>query len=107
MFLRVSSYGCGLLRMERPHGLQASVVGYDVSQDTPSVADQEICEALATKLDAAAFIEGPLGQRYQIAGRFYLTAWQRPAFDDFDVDFLLQGIERTVLALHHIRLVDR
>jgi signal transduction histidine kinase len=78
---------------------------YDVMQRRRLQSSQRMNEILAATLGAEAFITVPLHSHHQAIGRLYLT--RRRAFDPSDVHFLLQVIEHTMPAIHHIRLVDR
>jgi signal transduction histidine kinase len=78
---------------------------YDVVQRRRLQNSQRLNEILAATRDAEAFVAVPLYSHRQAIGQLYLT--RRRAFDPSVVLFLLQVIEHTMPAIHHIRLVDR
>jgi signal transduction histidine kinase len=78
---------------------------YDVTQGRRLESNPRTNELLAATLEADAFVAVPLHYHRQAIGRLYLI--RRRAFDPSDVDFLLQVIEHTMPAIHHIRLVDQ
>jgi signal transduction histidine kinase len=58
-------------------------------------------------LDAGAFITVPLSFPELTGARLYLTTGRPRAFDQSDVDFLVQVCEHTIPVLHNIQLVDQ
>jgi signal transduction histidine kinase len=80
---------------------------YDVVTRTRTAEARELIEALAATLDARSFVAMPLRYHSAAAGRLYLTSTRRDAFDDSDVDFLLQVINHFTPVIENIRLVDR
>ena len=78
---------------------------YDVVRRRRVQANQQVNELLSSTLAAEDFVTVPLHNHRQLIGRLYLI---RPrAFGPLDLDFLLQVIEHTMPAIHHIRLVDQ
>jgi signal transduction histidine kinase len=78
---------------------------YDVMRQQRVEGNEQVIELLATTLEAEAFVSVPLHYQRQAIGRLYLIG--RKAFDPSDVEFLLEVIEPTMTAIHHIRLVDQ
>jgi signal transduction histidine kinase len=64
-------------------------------------------EAVATILDAMAFVTVPLSSPDLHGGRLYITAGRRGVFDQDDVEFLLLVIDHTIPVLQNIKLVDQ
>ncbi|PYV86370.1 MAG: hypothetical protein DMG05_19950 [Acidobacteria bacterium] len=87
--------------------LGTSYYAYDVTKGKRSVEGKEACEAVAVTLDANSFVTVPLRFRSQSVGRLYLTTRRRYAFNDSDVDFLLQVIDHVMPVIDNIRLVDQ
>jgi signal transduction histidine kinase len=86
---------------------KARVEVFDIKQGRRIPADVQLSDSLVTMLDAKAFITVPLASPSGTGGRLYLTAGRRGAFDQSDVDFLLQVFDHTLPALHNIQLVDQ
>jgi signal transduction histidine kinase len=80
---------------------------YDVISRARVDERSGVIMALAATLDAESFVVVPLRYRNGVAGRLYLTSARRDAFDDSDVDFLLQVINHFTPVIENIRLVDR
>jgi signal transduction histidine kinase len=78
---------------------------YDVMRRQCVEGNEWANEILAATLEAVAFVTVPLHYHRQAIGRLYLI--RRRAFEPSDVDFLIQVIEHTMPAIHHIRLVDQ
>ncbi len=79
----------------------------DLGRGTWSTADEGRSEAIATMLDAMAFITVPLFSSDLFSGRLYITAGRRGVFDPEDVEFLLLVFEQTIPLLQNINLVDQ
>jgi len=68
--------------------------------------EREVSERLATTLEARSFITVPLQYRTQFAGRIYFTR-TRAAFNESDLNFLLQVVKHIMPVIENMRLVDR
>jgi len=79
----------------------------DLGRGTRRAADERSSEAVATVLDAMAFITVPLSSPDLLGGRLYITAGRRGVFDPEDVEFLLLVFEQTIPMLQNINLVDQ
>jgi signal transduction histidine kinase len=78
---------------------------YDVVRRRRVHGNRQMTERLSSTLAAEDFVTVPLHYRRQLMGRLYLI--RSRAFAPSDLDFLLQVIEHTMPAIHHIRLVDQ
>ena len=63
--------------------------------------------ALSSLLDAKSLVTVPLRHPNQTVGRLYLTAQRRRAFDQSDIEFLIQVADYLMPVIDSIRLVDR
>ncbi|HEU5090327.1 MAG TPA: histidine kinase, partial [Roseiflexaceae bacterium] len=68
---------------------------------------RELAGALAASFDAASFMSAPLRSHQAVIGRLYLIAARAQAFNDGDLDFLVQVLAQFMPAIENIRLVDR
>jgi signal transduction histidine kinase len=94
----------------KPHvwwSIHARVRAYEVATRARTAESPEVSKAVAAMLDAGSFVAVPLRHQHSVTGRIYLTATRRDAFDDSDVDFLLQVINHFTPVIENIRLVDR
>jgi signal transduction histidine kinase len=80
---------------------------YDIVTRARIDESSDVSAALAATLDAGSFVAVPLRYHNALIGRLYLAARRRDAFDDSDVDFLLQVIAHFTSVIENIRLVDR
>jgi hypothetical protein len=86
---------------------KASAEVIDVGRGARRASDERRSEAIATMLDAMAFITVPLSSPGLHGGRLYMTAGRRGVFDQEDVEFLLLVIDHTMPVLQNIKLVDQ
>jgi signal transduction histidine kinase len=94
----------------KPHvwwSIHARSRGYDIVTKARVTENLRGSQALAATLDAESFVAVPLHYHSTVSGRLYLTATRRDAFDDSDVDFVLQVIDYFTPVIENIRLVDR
>jgi signal transduction histidine kinase len=63
--------------------------------------------ALAAAFDAMSFVTIPLQYHNALTGRLYLTSAHGHAFDESDLEFLLQVMQHFTPVIDNIRLVDR
>jgi signal transduction histidine kinase len=68
---------------------------------------RELAGALAAGFDAASFMSAPLRSHQAAIGRLYVIAARAHAFNDGDLDFLVQVLAQFMPAIENIRLVDR
>ena len=80
---------------------------HSFGQDEQAAKKGEGNKVLATFLDARSFISVPLRHHNRAAGRLYLTARRRNAFDTSDLGFLMQIGDQLMPVIDSIRLVDR
>jgi signal transduction histidine kinase len=81
--------------------------GYDLGTRARVSGDPQASADLAATLDGASFVSIPLYYNRGVFGRLYLTAARPRAFDDSDIDFLLQVDAHVTPILDNIRLIDR
>lgn len=84
---------------------KAGSSAYKVSKDERVTADSEASEKLANTFEARSFISVPLRYRNQFVGRVFFT--RSRAFNETDVDFLIQAMTHIMPLIENIRLVDR
>jgi len=70
-------------------------------------ADAELLATIAAGLDAAALLSVPLRAGGSTPGRLYVATRRASAFDDSDLEFLLQVVAHFTPVVENIRLVDR
>jgi signal transduction histidine kinase len=69
--------------------------------------DVASCEAIATALDAQAFVSVPLSFRNRISGRIFLTVDSPRVFDASDARFLKQAVDQVLPLVDNISLVNQ
>jgi signal transduction histidine kinase len=98
-----------LYRGQAPGWLRSSggYYGYDLRSGTRVIGDQRASRELAATIDAESFVSIPLYFNHSPFGRLYVTAAHPRAFDEADIDFLLQVDAHVTPILDNIRLIDR
>jgi signal transduction histidine kinase len=85
----------------------SSYYAFNVTTGEQTEDGQAASDVLAGTLDAQSFVSIPVRYRGEFAGRLYLIAKQRCAFEESDINFLLQVLEQVTPVIENIRLVDR
>jgi signal transduction histidine kinase len=81
-----------------PDGDAASIAAEDV---------RDMCESIATMLEAESFLSVPFGTQGRSAGRIFLCFRTPRSFDAFEIDFFVQVVEHAFPVIEYIRLVNQ
>lgn len=96
-----------VISSEGLYGWRRVHITYDVTRHEVVQNPADERTALASLLDARSLVTVPLRHPNQTVGRLYLTTERRSAFDQSDIEFLIQVADYLMPVIDSIRLVDR
>lgn len=79
---------------------------FDVLKKQPVKESGKIFETIAARLDTNSYLTVPVYYRAEAVGRIFIFSQKSYAFDQTDIDFLLQAIDQFMPVIENIRLVD-
>jgi signal transduction histidine kinase len=79
---------------------------FDVPEKQFVKENGEVFETIAERLDTNSYLTVPVYYRSETVGRIYIFSQKSYAFDQTDIDFLLQAIDQFMPVIENIRLVD-
>jgi signal transduction histidine kinase len=94
----------------KPHvwwGMRAYYRAHNIVTRERTTEGREVGAGLAAAFDAVSFVSVPLHYHHDLTGRLYLTSTQGNAFDESDLEFLLQAMNHFTRVIENVRLVDR
>lgn len=75
-------------------------------EENVRVETDELFEKIAEKLDARSYLTVPVRHRGETIGRIFLSDRKPDAFEQTDVEFLLQAVDQFMPIVENIRLID-
>ena len=78
---------------------------FDIHTRESSMGDFEVCDRIASALDATNYLSTPVHNRNQPMGRLYVIGGPH-YFDHSTIDFVLQLMDHVTPLIENIRLVD-
>ena len=96
-----------VISSEGLYGWRHVHITYDVLRHEMVKNPADERTALSSLLDARSLVTVPLRHPNQTVGRLYLTTQRRRAFDQSDIEFLIQVADYLMPVIDSIRLVDR